>query len=208
MKKWLVPLLVMFATHAEGVFPIQHTKVALKTDIKVKTSKKGTKGNEYSAPGAWTGVRKDKAQSTYLAIEVRNMSPKIVKDLKISYQFFELQFDRSSTTRYVFTRTMGPDEKLVPSGRGELTIPQLKPLEKKVVETEPVETSYRSTQDLTKLIPQTKTTGSKFGGYVVEYFAAGQLVKRDASSRSLLEAYLRAIQKQKSAAPLRMNVGR
>lgn len=208
MKKWFVLLLILMTVRAEGMVPLPQTKVPLKTDVKVKSSRRRTKGNDYSEYGARTSVRKNTQQRSFLAIEVRNMSPKVMKDIKISYQFYKLQFERSTGTRMVLTRRLGGEEKLVRSGGGQLKIAQLKPLEKKVVESEPIETSYRATQDLNRRVSQTTTTGTKFGGYIVEYFVGGKLAKRDASSMRLYEAYLRSIRQPGTSAPLRMNIRR
>lgn len=190
------------------MFPLPQTKVPLRTDVKVKQSRTQTNKNDYSRYGVRTSVRKNTEQKTFLAIEVQNMSPKVIKDLKVFYRFYELQFERSTGTRIVLTRRMGNTERLVSCGSGQSSIPQLKPLEKKVVKSQPVETSYGATQDTTKLIARTKTTGTKFGGYIVEYFVGGQLVKRDASSRRLYEAYLKSLRKPGTSGPLRMNIRR
>jgi len=190
------------------MFPLPQTKVPLKTDVKVKSSRRRTKRNDYSEYGARTSVRKNTQQRSFLAIEVRNMSPKTIRDIEISYHLYELQFERSTGTRLVLTRRLGGEEMLVRSGGGQLRIAQLKPLEKKVLESEPIETSYRATQDLNKRVSQTRTTGTKFGGYIVEYFVGGKLVKRDASSRRLYEAYFRSIRQPGTSAPLRMNIRR
>jgi len=207
MRKWLVLLLLIAISRVEGMVPLQQTTVPLKTDVRVKTSRRETVKDEYSGFGMRESSQKNITEKTFLSIEVRNLSGRLLKELKIVYRFFDLQFDRSTNERLILTRRMADTEKLIASGSGELTIADLKPLEKKVVETEPYETSYRSTQDLTKFIPRTKTTGTKFGGYIVEYFVAGQLVKRDASTRRLHEAYLRSI-RAPGANSLRMKVGK
>ena len=208
MKKWLVLSLILMAVHAEGVFPLLPSKVPLKTNVKVKSSRTKRKKAKYSPYGVRTSVQKDTTQKRFLSIEVRSMSPKIIRDIKISYQFYELRFEHSTTKRVLLTRRMGSTERLVPAGRGQLSIEQLKPLEKKVVETEPLETSYRSIQDRTKLIPKTTRTGTKFGGYIVEYYVGGELAKVDASSNKLYQAYLRSIQRPGTSSPLRMNIRR
>jgi hypothetical protein len=207
MKKWFVLLLMLPAFPMEGMVPLPQTSVPMKTEVKVKSEKQRTRKNEYSAPGYRTAVKKNTSQSVFLSIEVQSMSPKPIKDLRISYRFYELQFERSSGNRLVFARRWGTKEKLVPSSGGQLTIEELKPLEKKVVESESLETSYGSETDTTKIISQTRTTGSKYGGYIVEYFVEGKLVKWDASSRRLLEAYARSRQAGGSTSGgLKMNV--
>lgn len=208
MKKWFVLLFILVAARGEAMLPLPRAKAPLRTDVKVKRSRAQRKKNEYSRHGFRTSVQKNTEQKTFLAIEVRNMSPKVIKDIKITCRFYELHFERSTGTRMVLTRRMGSTERLVPSGTGHLSIAQLKPLEKKVVESQPVETSYRAIQDTTKLISRTKTTGTKFGGYIVEYFVGGELVKRDASSRRLYEAYLRSLRQPGASSPLRMNIRR
>ena len=209
MKRWLVPLIVLFALPAEGMFPLPNTKVPLNTDVRVRSSKKGTRRNEYSPYGVLTAVEKEKTQKAFLAIEVRNMSGKVLRDLKIVYQLYELQFESSTNRTVIYSRRAGRGkEKFVASQRGELVIKELKPLEKKVVESEPIVSTYQSSQDMTKLLSQTSTKGSKFGGYIVEYFVNEKLAKRDASSRRLHEAYLRAIQPKQTSPGMRMNVGR
>ncbi|NQT81784.1 hypothetical protein HQ563_02085 [bacterium] len=206
MKKWFVLLLSLAALQAEGMVPLPQLNVPIKTDVKVKSSKDRNRKNQYSRRGLRTSVQKDTAQRVFLSIEVRNMSPKVIRDMTISYQLYELQFERSTGKRLVLTRRLGQGEKLVAAGRGQLTIPQLKPLEKKVVESKPLETRYRSTLDTRKFVSQTKTTGTKFGGYIVEYSVGGRVVKRDASSRRLHEAYLRSIRPPGSSTGLRMNI--
>ncbi len=206
MKKWLVLLLLLTTVPAEGMFPLPQTKVPLQTDVKVKSHRTEQEKDKYSNSPVRTAVEKDATQKAILSIEVRNMSPRVIRDIKISYQLYELQFERSTSRRVLVGGGVGSREKLVLATHGQLTINELKTLEKKVVETEPLETSYRATQDLTKLISRTKSSGSKFGGYIVEYFVGGELVKRDASSRRLHEAYLRFIQPTGTSSSLRMNV--
>lgn len=206
MKRWLLVLLVLPALEAEGMVPLLKTSVPLKTKVRVKSEKQRTRKNQYSAPGYRTAVKKNTSQSVFLSIEVQSMSPKPIKDMRISYRFYELQFERSSGNRLVFSRRWGTKEKLVPSSGGQLTIEELKPLEKKVVESESLQTSYRSETDMRKIISQTRTTGSKYGGYIVEYFVGGKVVKWDASSRRLLEAYAKSRQRGTTPGGLRMNV--
>jgi hypothetical protein len=209
MKRWLVPLIVLFALPAEGMFPLPNTKVPLKTDVRVRSSKKGTRQNEYSPYGVLTSVEKEKTQQAFLAIEVRNMSNRVLKDLKIVYQLYELQFESSTNKTVIFSRRVGRSkEKFVPVQKGELLIPELKPLENKVVESEALLSTYQSNQDMTKLLSQTSTSGSKFGGYIVEYFVGGKLAKRDASSRRLHEAYLGALEPKQPSPGMKMNVAR
>jgi hypothetical protein len=208
MKKWFVLLFILVAVRGEAMLPLRQAKVPLRTDVKVKRSRAQRKKNEYSGEGFRTSVQKNTEQNTFLAIEVQNMSPKVIKDIKILCRFYRLQFERSTGTRMVLTRRMGDTERLVASGMEHLSIAQLDPLEKKVVESESLETSYRATQDTTKLISRTNTTGTKFGGYIVEYFVGDELVKRDASSRSLHEAYLKSLRRPGTPTPLRMNIRR
>jgi len=209
MKRWLVVLFVLMAVEAEGMVPLRRPSVALKTEIKVKSSKKKSRRDEYTKYGQRAAVEKDTKQTAYLAIEVRNMSPRIVKNLRIVYQLYELQFEQASNKTIIYRLGSGRSrEKLVPAGRGELMIEQLKTLEKKVVESEPIVSSYRSTQDMTKVISQTKSSGRKFGGYIVEYFVGDELVKRDASSRRLHEAYLRSHRGQPGPGPTIMKIRR
>jgi len=206
MKKWLVPLVILMAVQAEGMVPLPQLNVPLKTQVKVKSSRERNRKNRYSRTGVRTSTQKNTTQRVFLSIEVRNMSPKIIRDVKIIYRFYELQFERSTGQRIVFTRYLGGTEKLVQSSTGQLSIAQLKPLENKVVTTEPFETSYRSTRDTRTYISNTRTAGAKFGGYIVEYSVGGQIVKRDASSMRLYEAYLRSIRQPGRSGPLRMNV--
>jgi hypothetical protein len=208
MKKWFVLLFTLLLGRAEGMFPLPQTNVPLKTDVRVKSSRAQTIKSEHSPSGARTAIQRDTTRRVFLSIEVRNMSPRLVKDIAISYRFYELEFERSTGNRFVLTRRMEDTEKFVAANSGRLTIAQLKPLERKTVETEPLETTYRSTQDLTKAISQTKTSGKEFGGYIVEYYVGDQLVKRDASSRRLYEAYLRSIGAPDTSQPLRMNIRR
>ncbi len=209
MRTSLAVLFALLATAAEGTVPLPRTNVALKTDVKVKSAKEGKRKNEYSEIGYRTSVEKDTTQKVVLSISVRNMSPQLLKDIKISYQLYELEFEYSTGQRLILSRQIGPsNERLVPKARGELKIEQLKRLEEKVVQTDPLESSYRSTQDMTKIISETRTSGSKFGGYIVEYYVGGELVKRDASSRNLLEAYVGSLGGQPGSGTLRMKVGR
>ncbi len=209
MRRWLLPLLIVPVFGAEAMVPLPQMNVPLKTEVKVKSEKQRRRKNQYAPAGYQTSVNKNTSQSVFLSIEVRNMSPKVMKDLRISYQFYKLEFERSTGTRMVLTRRLGSQERLVSATRGELKIKELKPLEKKLVESGSLDTSYNSVQDRTKVISQTKTIGTKYGGYIVEYFLGGQLARRDASSRSLLEAYVRSLRgSPASSSGLRMNVGR
>lgn len=207
MKRWLVLLAFLMAVDAEAMVPLQRTTVAIKTDVKVKSESDRTRRDEYTNYGYRTGIEKDTKQSAFLSIEVRNMSPRVIEKLRIVYQLYELEFEHASNRTIVFNRAIGRGrEKLVPAGKGELSVENLKPLEVKVVESEPITSSYRSTQDTTKLISQTTTSGRKFGGYIIEYFSGDELVKRDASSQRLHEAYLQALKVQQGAVPLQMKV--
>jgi len=208
MKKCLVLLLVFVAVQAEAVLPQRQPKVSLRTDVKVKSSKDRSKKEAYSVYGRQTTVQKDTKEAAFLSIEVRNVSPQVVRDLKIVYKLFELQIDRSTNKRIIYTGRNPRTEKLVATESGQLKIEELKPLEKKVVESQTLETSYQSTQDRAWLISRTTTTGSKFGGYIVEYYVGDKLVKRDASSRNLLEAYMRSLQGQQPSNPLKMRTDR
>jgi hypothetical protein len=193
MKTWIFVLAILVGLHAEAAVPVSESRPALRTDVKVRSSRDRTRENKYSNVGVRTSVERDITEKAFLSIEVRNVSPKPLKDIKISYQFYELQIDRSTGNRMVLTRGMGPRaEKLIASGKGELSIEQLKPLEKKVVETEPIMASSHSSTDMTKLLADTKTTGRRFGGYVIEYYVGDIFVKRDASSMSLLQAHLKS----------------
>jgi len=209
MKKLFVLAITAMAIQAEAMVPLQRTTVAIKTDVKVKSGKDRTRRDEYTNYGYRTGIEKDTKQSAFLSIEVRNMSPRVIEKLRIVYHLYELEFEQASNKTIIYRLGSGrSQEKLVPAGTGELTIEQLKPLEVKVVESEPITASYRSTQDTTKLISQTRTSGRKFGGYIVEYFSGDELVKRDASSQRLHEAYLRSLQPQQGGVPLQMKVTR
>ncbi len=211
MKRWFILLALLIAAEADGMIPLRRPSVALKTDVKVKSSREKSRRDEYTKYGYRAAIEKDTKETAYLAIQVRNMSPRIVKNIRVVYHLYELQFQQASNKTIIYRLGSGrSQEKLVPAGTGELMIEQLKPLEVKVVESEPVESSYRSVQDMTKIVSQTKTSGRKFGGYIVEYFSGEELLKRDASSQRLHEMYLRALKaKQQEAAPaLRMNVGR
>jgi hypothetical protein len=210
MKKCLILLAILMAVEAEGMVPLQRPSVALKTDVKIRSSKDKNRRDEYTKYGNRTAVEKDTKQTACLAIEVRNMSPRVVKNIRVVYQLYELQFEQASNKTIIYRLGSGRSrEKLVPAGKGELTIEQIKPLEVKVVESEPIESSYRSTQDMTKIVSQTKTSGRKFGGYIVEYFVGDELVKRDASSQRLHETYLRSLQAREGTAPsLMMKVQR
>ena len=207
MKTLMVLVVAAMATQVHTMVPLQRTTVAIKTDVKVKSESDRTRRDEYTNYGYRTGIEKDTKQSAFLSIEVRNMSPRVIEKLRIVYQLYELEFEHASNRTIVFNRAMGRGrEKLVPAGKGELSVENLKPLEVKVVESEPITSSYRSTQDTTKLISQTTTSGRKFGGYIVEYFAGDELVKRDASSQRLHEAYVQALKAQQGAVPLQMKV--
>ena len=207
MKTLMVLVVAVMAIQAEAMVPLQRTTVAIKTDVKVKSESDRTRRDEYTNYGYRTGIEKDTKQSAFLSIEVRNMSPRVIEKLRIVYQLYELEFERASNRTIVFNRAMGRGrEKFVPAGKGELSIENLKPLEVKVVKSEPIESSYRSTQDTTKLISQTTTSGRKFGGYIIEYFSGDELVKRDASSQRLHEAYVQALKAQQGTVPLQMKV--
>jgi len=195
MKSWIFVLAILVGIQAEAAVPVSQSTPALRTAVKVRSARDRTRENKYSNIGVRTSVERDITEKVFLSIEVRNMSPKPLKDIKISYHFYEFQIDRSTTNRIVLTRRMGPGiEKLVASGKGELTIEQLKPLERKIVETEPTDASYHSSTDMTRLLADTKTTGRKFGGYVIEYSVDDKVIKRDASSMSLLQAHLKSTQ--------------
>jgi len=207
MKTLMVVVVAVMAIQANAMVPLQRTTVAIKTDVKIKSEKDRKRRDEYTNYGYRTGIEKDTKQSAFLSIEVRNMSPRVIERLRIVYQLYELEFERASNRTIVFNRAMGRGrEKFVPAGKGELSIENLKPLEVKVVKSEPIESSYRSTQDTTKLISQTTTSGRKFGGYIIEYFSGDELVKRDASSQRLHEAYVQALKAQQGTVPLQMKV--
>jgi len=209
MKTLMVLVVAAMATQVHTMVPLQRTTVAIKTDVKVKSESDRTRRDEYTNYGYRTGIEKDTKQSAFLSIEVRNMSPRVIEKLRIVYHLYELEFEQASNKTIIYRLGSGrSQEKLVPAGTGELTIEQLKPLEVKVVESEPITASYRSTQDTTKLISQTTTSGRKFGGYIVEYFSGEELVKRDASSQRLHEAYVQALKAQQGAVPVQMKVTR
>lgn len=209
MRRCLVLLAFLMAVDAEAMVPMQRTTVAIKTEVKVKSEKDRTRRDEYTNYGYRTAIEKDTKQSAFLSIEVRNMSPRPIEKLRIVYRLYELEFEHASNRTIIYRLGSGRGrEKLVPAGTGELMIEQLKPLEVKVVESEPIASSYRSTQDTTKIISQTRTSGRKFGGYIVEYFSGDELVKRDASSQRLHEAYLQALKPQQGTVPVQMKVTR
>jgi hypothetical protein len=209
MKKLIVLVVTAMAIQAHAMVPLQQTSVAIKTDVKVKSEKDRTRRNEYTNYGYRTAIEKDTKQSAFLSIEVRSMSPRPIEKLRIVYHLYELEFEHATNKTILFTRAIGRGrERFAYAGKGELSIENLKPLEVKVVESEPIESSYRSTQDTTKIISQTRTSGRKFGGYIVEYFSGDELVKRDASSQRLHEAYLQSLKPQQGAAPVQMKVNR
>ena len=209
MKRLIVLAVAALAAQSQGMVPLQKTTVAIKTDVKVKSEKDRTRRTEYTNYGYRTAIEKDTKQSAFLSIEVRNMSLRPIEKLRIVYHLYELEFEHASNRTVLFTRAIGRGrERFAYADRGELSIENLKPLEVKVVESKPIESSYRSTQDTTKIISQTTTSGRKFGGYIVEYFSGEELVKRDASSQRLHEAYLQSLKAKQGTSAVQMKVVR
>jgi len=193
MKKWLVLLFAVATVQAEGTVPLSGRSIALKTDVRVNTSIDRTRARRPRRYRRWFphSVTKEKV---FLSIEVQNTTPQAMRHLRISYQFYEFKFAGPTGKKSASSRRWDITKTLVPSKKGRLSVGELKPVEKKVVRTEPFEATYRSTQNRRKLVSQTRTRGRRFGGYIVEYYVGDRLIKRDVSSPSVLAARLRSPQ--------------